>query len=129
MKKLATMLFVLVIMANKAHAQKEETITYYTYCNVNDGASKTTYYTNIFSFKVDNYRSGDWASIATGKLESQFNSYIYRQTGSRYLTKVAIYFSTYTEALEHRDSKMNVDKSSGKNPSIFNLPPNLNQRS
>lgn len=123
MKKNLTILFLLAIIGNKTQAQKEETITYYTFCQVSDNSSKTPktyYYTNIFSFKVDEYRSGDIANVATGRLESQFSSYIYRATGSNYLTKSASYYSTYTEALKERDRRMNLDKAGRINPVISN---------
>ncbi len=119
MKKILTILFLLGIIVNTGQAQKEETITYYTFCKVSDGASKTRYYTNIFSFKVNNYRSGDEAHLAVGQLESQFGSYIYKATGSNYLTKSASYYSTYNEALKERDRSINLEKSGGKNPVIY----------
>lgn len=116
---IAIVAFFFVFGSNKVQAQ-DKTITYYTYCKVYDAASKTHYYTHIFSFKVDEYRAGDGASLATGRLESRFYSYIYNATASRYLVKSTAYYSTRTEAEQERDRNMNLNISGGEKTAIAN---------
>jgi len=112
-KSMAILALILGYCSFYVQAQNK-TIIYYAYGKVYDAGSKKHYYTNIFSFKVDEDHSSHQANLAVSRLESRFYSYIYNATASRYLTKSAFYYTTRTEAEEERDRKMNLNTSGGE---------------